>query len=108
MLTLLLLLSCTHAPPPPPLPTVAPEEAKVWAAQAQLAIARGDAEARDRALAWVERLDGGSPWAWLTIARLRAEAGDTERARAALAEARARSSDPAITEAAAALEARLR
>jgi len=100
---LVLLLACGHPDAavvsgPPVVPMTAPDEAKVWIARAEVAAALHDDVERDRALAWVERLDGRSPWAWMAIARVWLNAGQPERAREALVRARALGEVPGLAE----------
>ena len=92
LVSLVLLAACAHPPAPvtsAEAPPLAPDEAKVWMARAQLASALGDATERDRAIGWVLQLDGEDPWAWMQLGRLWLDAGDKVRAREALAQARA-------------------
>lgn len=90
---LCLVLGCAKAPPEPATPTVrelashAPGDARGWYLRALVAESRGDADEVDRALAWVVRLDRGSPWAWLARARLLARRGAVDEAIAACREA---------------------
>lgn len=103
----LLLLACARPPvavaPPPTAPTPQPavvlNDALLWLARARLAQGLGDAVERDRALAWVQRLDDTNPWAWVAIARVRLDGDDPAGARTALTTAAARCGDcPAAAE----------
>jgi IS5 family transposase len=101
----LLLLACARPPvavapsAPAPQPTVVLDDALLWLARARLAGELGDTAERDRALAWVQRLDDANPWAWVAIARVRLDTDDPAGARAALTTAAARCGDcPAAAE----------
>jgi len=77
---LTLLLACGGTPSPAPVAVPAserlPREARVWYLRARFAEARGHLAAADRAMAWVDRLDRGSPWAWVHLAEHRLARGD--------------------------------
>jgi hypothetical protein len=91
MLIPLLLLACAHRPPEAaPAALDVPDEALAWYARAVWASERGDAEERDRALAWMARWDDGALHGFLVRDRLWAAAADmaaASRRAAALAEA---------------------
>ena len=86
------------AAPPATLQTfTAPADARAWHLKATVAELQGDFAEAERALAWVIRLDGSSPWAWAAKGRLMASAQKWDASVVAFAEAFERAT-PQITE----------